>query len=139
MTPKFNELYSNIIESNTSMFTCGYCVEFAISLHKYTGWQLGIFKEIEQDDEDVYYSLIHAFCYAPNGMIADVRGLRTKSKVIDNLLYADTTPVNQDTTKLSEEKTTEIDLENESGYGLEEEALYKAALFIKNNKYLWNI
>jgi hypothetical protein len=135
----FNNLVFTILEKDNSLFTCGYCAEFAFALHQYTGWPLGAFKEIEKEDEDEYYSLIHAFCYHPSGHIADVRGIRTREEVVKNLIYGDLSEASSDTTRLSEEQLSIGDLENEQGFGFNEEAIEKAQEFIEKHKNLWKL
>lgn len=135
----FKNFFTLYTENSQHFFTCGYCAEFAASLHNFTGWDIGVFKEIEKEDDDEYYSLIHAFLYTPDGRIADVRGIRNREQVIDNLLYGDQTDATSDLSRLSEERISIEDLENEQGFGFNEAAIEKAEKFIIKNKKLWNI
>lgn len=108
----------------------GYCGEFAVALHKVFGYKLGGFYEETDEDGDIYFDMVHLFAFHPsdNNKIIDARGIRTKKEVKASLFSSSGTPK-----KIVEKKTTEEDIDAESGEGLNLELVEEAEEYIKKH------
>jgi hypothetical protein len=109
-------------------FTKGYCTEFAIALHQKNGWPIKVFVELnppeegnKEPPEERGFSLIHACCQAPNGLLIDARRPRPEKEIFKNLLLCDLRSA-KDFPDLVELRSMSQE-ELEANFGIEEAAL----------------
>lgn len=128
--------YSILQEENhidPSMFTQGYCAEYALALHNTTGFSIFVFEEREEEqdpfDDFVSWQFIHYVVKHPSGKYLDIRGLRTEEDILQNLLSFDGSPVNRDMVRVRETTPEEVEAEA----FLNEDALRLAEKYVKDN------
>ena len=128
-----SEWYKKAQKINGDQFCRGYCAEFALALHRITGWQVVAFNELEYDDneEEEYGIPCHYALRSPSGKYADARGLRTEKEIANNLMASDATPLQ----KYNVENLTENDLLASSE--IIDEMVNEAEKFISKNRKLW--
>ncbi|GAG62391.1 unnamed protein product [marine sediment metagenome] len=130
------------ISESGDMFCRGYCPEFAIALHRLTGYPIYVFNEIEtfefEDDgnlleeEDINYLLAHVAVKLPDGRFMDARGIRSEQEIGMNILGSDATPLPN--YKLLPYSEDDLYAEQE----IVEEVIDMAIDYIKKHKTLFN-
>jgi len=125
--------YKKSQKLNPDCFCRGYCAEFAIALHRLTGWPTIAFNEVVKEDGEEYYNLVHTVVKSPNGKYVDVRGIRTEQEIANNLLATDATPLKD--YKL--ENVSEEDLY--ASTEINEVAIEEAEFFISKHRKLLGI
>ena len=123
----------NLQRLNADAFCRGYCAEFALALHEYTGWPIAVFNEVVDEDGEEFGNLVHATCKAPNGKYADARGFRGEKEIMGNLLGITGVKVKRHVVEI----VSEDDLEGITS--IEEAALEDARIFISKNLNLWGL
>ncbi len=124
--------YRGHLYRRADVFCSGMCAEFAVALHRMTGYPLYGAYEQYQDDEGMGYTLIHAFVVPRLGYIVDSAGIRPIKEMRQDL-YA--TPG----VKVVVRSTSEPDLDAESMEGLLPEALADATDKILANPELYGV
>lgn len=118
-------------------FCRGYCPEFAIALHKATGWPIVVFNELikDEDEGEEYGVLAHAACRSPDGRYADARGLRDEATIAANMLGSDAEPLKPGEWRVEDSSAEDLEASQE----ITEEALEQAYEFIRRNGKLWGL
>ena len=118
---------------DANAFCRGYCTEFAIALHRLTGWPIVVFNEVVKEDDEYYFNLVHVAVKSPSGKYVDVRGARTEQEIANNLLKTDATPLKD----YKIESVSEEDLY--AATEVNEVAIEEAEFFISKNHKLLGI
>ncbi len=107
-----------------SVFSSGYCGEYAIALHEVTGYPIVVFEERRYDDfeEEDYWSYAHYAVRTPDGLYKDCDGVHTEDEIKAELLSATLEPLPPEDVRVREVSPEDIDEEA----GVDEEALESA-------------
>ena len=130
------------LEQHLDRYRYGLCAEFAVALHRLTGWPLGAFYDTEKDKEDgtEYTGLSHAFVTHPSGKIVDCYGLRDKAYVRQCCEAGLKTFMGVgDDHYITEQAVSENDLENESMEGIHQDIVQEATQWILKNPARYGI